>query len=158
VAEVDAAAAALLAAAAAGGSSGDSIYDDSFAARTRRLQAAVAHAAAVAGGFGRGGGGSGGGGGGGSGGSGSEDAASLRAALRAQFPNAYQCGACGFGPVDHAACADLQRHHGEAAGGSGGHGSKVNNACPACAWFSPQLSDWPPWDGHAPTDQKGRAT
>jgi hypothetical protein len=107
---------------------------DSFEATQKRLQAAVGAAAgrlATAG----------------SGGSGSS--AALMLALRKEFPNAYQCGSCGFGPVDHKACADLRTHHGEAwAAGGGGKGGKTDNGCPKCGWFSAQLSDWKPWDGN----------
>ena len=36
----------------------------------------------------------------------------LEQQLHSQFPNARQCGGCGAGPVDHAACDDLTAHHG----------------------------------------------
>ena len=36
----------------------------------------------------------------------------------------------------------LAAHHGEARGRA-----HVSNACPACGWFSAQISDWPAWDG-----------
>jgi len=98
---------------------------DGFEATQKRLQAAVGAAA------GRLLGGAGGGG------------AALMIALRKEFPNAYMCGGCGFGPVDHTACADLRSHHGANHGGA-----KISNACPKCGWFSAQLSDWRPWDGN----------
>jgi hypothetical protein len=65
----------------------------------------------------------------------------LRQELRRQFPNAYQCGGCGFGPVDHKACHDLTTHNGE-----GG----INNACPQCGWFRSEIAQWPKWDGNLP--------
>ena len=55
--------------------------------------------------------------------------------LKRQFPNAFQCKECGHGPIDHMACDDLYAHHGEE------HGTgRINNACPACGWFSPNIS------------------
>ena len=36
----------------------------------------------------------------------------LEQQLQSQFPNARQCGRCGAGPVDHAACYDLEAHQG----------------------------------------------
>ena len=36
----------------------------------------------------------------------------LAAQLATLFPNARQCGGCGFGPVDHVACEDLAAMHG----------------------------------------------
>ena len=68
--------------------------------------------------------------------------AAVQEALRKLFPNSYMCGKCGFGPVDHVACTDLRSHHGEKRGGG-----QISNACPKCAWFSAQVTDWPPWDG-----------
>jgi hypothetical protein len=56
--------------------------------------------------------------------------------------NAIQCASCGFGPVEHFACSSLSSHHGEAVGRS-----RVNNACGRCGWFSPDVSQWLPWDG-----------
>jgi len=63
---------------------------------------------------------------------------------------AYQCAHCGFGPIDHFACGDLESHHGEDVGGA-----KINNACPRCDWFSEVLSDWPKWDGTLPKEAIG---
>ena len=142
-AEANAAANLALSSDSAGGGDGteEAIFDDSFAARTRRLQAAVARAAAEVGArisasssTGKG--------------LGSVDAAKLSAELRKQFPNAHQCKVCGCGPVINAACDDLKTHHGEASGG----GSRVSNACPQCGWYSPSFADWPLWDGHVRTD------
>ena len=65
--------------------------------------------------------------------------------LKRQFPNAFQCGKCGHGPIDHMACANLRTHHGEQRGTG-----RISNACPACGWFSPNISDWPAWDGQLP--------
>lgn len=56
---------------------------------------------------------------------------------------AFMCASCGFGPVDHFACSDLMHHHGEHSAGV----PAINNACPSCGWFSPDLSAWDPWDG-----------
>jgi len=70
----------------------------------------------------------------------------LAAQLRRQYlGRAFQCGQCGFGPIDHFACGDLEAHHGEDVGGA-----VINNACPHCAWFSEDISDWPKWDGTVP--------
>jgi hypothetical protein len=74
--------------------------------------------------------------------------AAVQEALRKLFPNSYMCGKCGFGPVDHVACTDLRSHHGEKRGAA-----QISNACPKCAWFSPQVTDWPPWDGRVWSDQ-----
>mmetsp|Transcript_7473 Transcript_7473/g.15658 ORF Transcript_7473/g.15658 Transcript_7473/m.15658 type:complete len:177 (+) Transcript_7473:1181-1711(+) len=43
------------------------------------------------------------------------------------------------------ACQDLQAHHGEQQGSG-----RVNNACPRCRWFLPEISQWPRWDGTLP--------
>ena len=74
--------------------------------------------------------------------------AAVQVALRKLFPNSYMCGKCGFGPVDHVACTDLRSHHGEKRGAA-----QISNACPKCGWFSPQVTDWPPWDGRVWSDQ-----
>ena len=71
----------------------------------------------------------------------------LQQQLRRQFPNAYQCGRCGHGPIDHMACYDLQAHHGEQHGAA-----RISNACPRCNWFSPEISHWPKWNGTLPDD------
>eukprot|EP00971_Amphidinium_carterae_P116710 2311676-Amphidinium_carterae.1 len=65
---------------------------------------------------------------------------------RLHLGSSYQCGECGFGPVSHANCHDLEAHHGE----EDEAGGIVNNACPACGWFSSDLADWPQWDGRVP--------
>ncbi len=135
----------LAAADAAGGGAGSAGGDDgplAFAAAQRAILTSVRAAVAAHGSSGS----NGGGGGGGSGGGGFVEraaAAALQSTLRRQFPNAHQCGRCGFGPVDHLACADLSRHHGEQHGNA-----KISNACPKCQWFSAQIADWPAWDGH----------
>ena len=49
--------------------------------------------------------------------------------------------------VDHVACTDLRSHHGEKRGGG-----LISNACPKCSWFSPQITDWPLWDGKVWSD------
>eukprot|EP00930_Biecheleria_cincta_P055671 TRINITY_DN41970_c0_g1_i1.p1 TRINITY_DN41970_c0_g1~~TRINITY_DN41970_c0_g1_i1.p1 ORF type:complete len:1146 (-),score=258.09 TRINITY_DN41970_c0_g1_i1:213-3650(-) len=70
----------------------------------------------------------------------------LAAQLRRQYlGRAFQCRQCGFGPIDHFACGDLEAHHGEHVGGA-----VINNACPHCGWFSDCISDWPQWDGSLP--------
>merc|ERR1712226_105270 len=70
----------------------------------------------------------------------------LKAQLRRQYlGRAFQCGQCGFGPIDHFACGDLEAHHGEDVGGA-----VINNACPQCKWFSSCIQDWPRWDGTVP--------
>mmetsp|Transcript_20251 Transcript_20251/g.57559 ORF Transcript_20251/g.57559 Transcript_20251/m.57559 type:complete len:1130 (+) Transcript_20251:100-3489(+) len=72
----------------------------------------------------------------------------LRAQLRRQYlGRAFQCSMCGFGPIDHFACSDLEAHHGEDVGGG-----VISNACPRCQWFSPELADWPKWDGSLPPE------
>merc|ERR1719502_823015 len=72
----------------------------------------------------------------------------IEADLRRQYlGRAFQCAACGFGPIDHFACSDLQAHHGEEVDGGG----VVSNACPRCDWFSEDLADWPKWDGSLPS-------
>lgn len=71
----------------------------------------------------------------------------LAAQLRQQMPNARQCRQCGFGPIDHMACADLQAHHGQQFGNA-----RINNACPQCGWFSRNIRDWPAWDGRLPRE------
>lgn len=86
----------------------------------------------------------------------------LAAQLATLFPNARQCGGCGFGPVDRVACTDLSALHGlEYLGADGtsaddwthlqGMLAPINNACPRCQWFSPTAEAWPPWDGEVPT-------
>jgi len=72
----------------------------------------------------------------------------LEAQLHRQYlGRAFQCAQCGFGPIDHFACGDLESHHGEDVGGA-----KINNACPRCGWFSGSLGDWPKWDGTVPEE------
>lgn len=72
----------------------------------------------------------------------------LEAQLRRQYlGRAFQCAQCGFGPIDHFACGDLEAHHGENVGGA-----TINNACPRCGWFSGSLCDWPKWDGTVPEE------
>jgi len=66
----------------------------------------------------------------------------LERQLKAALPGARQCGSCGYGPVEHYACGDLQSHHNESTGKA-----KINNACPKCGWFSADISQWPKWNG-----------
>ena len=90
-------------------------------------------------------------------------------ALRLLFPNARMCGQCSYGPVDHAACADLTAHHGEP-GGRGAFGlfartrlgpssssRRIDNACPRCGWFAPTISEWPMWNGVLATPEDDAA-
>jgi hypothetical protein len=78
----------------------------------------------------------------------------IAAQLRRQYlGRAFQCGRCGFGPIDHYACSDLSAHHGEQVAS----GVSVNNACPKCDWFSEDLHDWPQWDGTIPPEALGKA-
>mmetsp|Transcript_32561 Transcript_32561/g.59513 ORF Transcript_32561/g.59513 Transcript_32561/m.59513 type:complete len:786 (+) Transcript_32561:78-2435(+) len=63
-----------------------------------------------------------------------------------------QCARCHFGPVDFSGCTNLRSHHGEV----NADGSRVNNACPRCQWFSASREDWPRWDAHLHT-RRGRA-
>ncbi|CAJ1453665.1 unnamed protein product [Effrenium voratum] len=70
----------------------------------------------------------------------------LEQQLRRQFlGRAYQCPSCGYGPIDHYNCGDLEEHHGE-----DDDGARVNNSCPSCQWFSPDIQDWDSWDGTVP--------
>jgi hypothetical protein len=64
--------------------------------------------------------------------------------LRSSFPNARECKACGFGPIDHIACDDLLSHQNEQAGSGS---VRINNACPQCGWFSANIAEWPQWSG-----------
>mmetsp|Transcript_29241 Transcript_29241/g.78523 ORF Transcript_29241/g.78523 Transcript_29241/m.78523 type:complete len:408 (+) Transcript_29241:97-1320(+) len=62
--------------------------------------------------------------------------------LRNQMPRARQCPKCSFGPIDHFGCGDLQAHQGQRVGSA-----RISNRCPKCDFFSPELRDWPTWDG-----------
>jgi len=77
----------------------------------------------------------------------SKTSSDVAAEIRREFlGRAYQCGSCGFGPVDHGGCRDLFAHHGE----NDGNGGVASNACPSCGWFSDYLGDWDEWDGTIP--------
>ena len=102
-------------------------------------------------------------------------------ALRLLFPNARMCGQCSYGPVDHAACADLTAHHGEPGNpvhrredgpiaamglhalfararlGPSGSSRRIDNACPRCGWFAPTISAWPMWNGVLATPEDDAA-
>ena len=65
---------------------------------------------------------------------------------RIYLGKAYQCKECGFGPVDHFACGLLDYHHGEEVEG----GATIDNRCPMCNWFSPNIKEWPKWNGKLP--------
>ena len=72
----------------------------------------------------------------------------LSAQLRQQMPNARQCGSCGFGPIEHMACWDLETHQGQRVGGN----ARIDNSCPRCGWFSRDIAAWPAWDGTLPEE------
>ena len=76
--------------------------------------------------------------------------------LRRLMKRPVQCGACGFGPVDHFACTDLTTHHRELrepdAGGGGAAAAAVDNSCPRCGWFSSSVDEWPRWNGALPAE------
>jgi hypothetical protein len=76
------------------------------------------------------------------GGAGAPSAAVLAKQMQQLMPNAVQCGRCGVGPVDHVSCSDLTAHHGQRVGAG-----RISNACQGCGWFSPNVRDWPKWDG-----------
>ena len=62
--------------------------------------------------------------------------------LREAVPNARQCGKCGFGPVEHFACGNLETHHGQRVGRAA-----IQNKCPHCGWFASNINQWPKWNG-----------
>eukprot|EP00966_Prymnesium_polylepis_P270798 6255950-Prymnesium_polylepis.1 len=73
--------------------------------------------------------------------------------LQSEYSNrAYQCGSCGFGPIDHVACANLNTHQGEQRGNG-----RINNACPRCGWRAADISQWPRWNGQLPAEALQRA-
>ena len=59
----------------------------------------------------------------------------LQDQMKRQFPNAYQCGSCGFGPIDHTRCPNLATHHGEK--GFRGQGDRSATRAPAASGFHP---------------------
>lgn len=63
--------------------------------------------------------------------------------MREAMPSARQCARCGYGPIDHFACADLALHHGERTS----TGAQICNCCPQCGWFARHIGDWPRWGG-----------
>jgi len=71
----------------------------------------------------------------------------LERQLKAALPGARQCGGCGFGPIVHVACSDLQPHHNEGRGQT-----RINNACPQCGWFRRTIQEWPCWEGKVHKD------
>ena len=62
--------------------------------------------------------------------------------LREAVPNARQCGRCGFGPVEHFACGNLETHQGQRVGRAA-----IQNKCPQCGWFASNINQWPKWNG-----------
>ena len=73
-----------------------------------------------------------------------EDRVELAAVLRTRFARrdgtyaAFMCGRCGYGPIEHFACADLLLHHGD---------GSVDNSCPSCGELPQTISGWREWDG-----------
>jgi len=63
---------------------------------------------------------------------------------RKYMGRAFQCAGCGFGPIDHFGCSDLEAHHGEQAYNGD---CAVDNSCPKCQWFSSDIDDWDKWNG-----------
>lgn len=51
---------------------------------------------------------------------------------------AYACGNCGYGPIEHYNCSDLEEFHAK-----NGH----NNACPSCNSFMKDISMYKIWSG-----------
>jgi hypothetical protein len=74
----------------------------------------------------------------------------LREGLLRDMPNAKQCGRCGFGPIEHYACADLASHHNQWVQNWVGSYNQIKNECPRCGWWARSSSDWPAWDGNLP--------
>lgn len=70
--------------------------------------------------------------------------------LQTQYPGAYQCKQCGRGPViiRRGDCSDLAAHHHQRLR----DGGTISNACAGCGWFSPDLNEWPKWDGKIEPD------
>ena len=56
---------------------------------------------------------------------------------------ALMCPRCKCGPVQHFACSDLGAHNGEMTR----DGTRIDNRCPNCHFFSPMVRDWHKWDG-----------
>ena len=59
--------------------------------------------------------------------------------------NAVQCPSCGFGPIVHSYCDDLETHHNQ----NVGNGIKISNTCPRCNFFSSSIKNFVPWNGHS---------
>lgn len=57
---------------------------------------------------------------------------------------AYQCPECGFGPIDHGHCEDLQAHQDEVMDGAT---KPVDNRCPECGFFAYNIEQWDDWNG-----------
>jgi len=55
----------------------------------------------------------------------------------------YMCPTCGFGPVDHMECDDLEAHQGEFID----YGIEIDNSCPMCMWRGENKTDWGEWKG-----------
>jgi len=55
--------------------------------------------------------------------------------LREAVPNARQCGKCGFGPVEHFACGNLETHQGQRVGRAA-----IQNKCLQCGWFASNIN------------------
>jgi len=73
----------------------------------------------------------------------------IQEAIRNQFQigdgqyYGYMCPTCGFGPVDHMECDDLQAHQGEFKD----YGVEIDNCCPMCMWYGENKTDWGEWKG-----------
>ena len=75
----------------------------------------------------------------------------LAQTLKMQMPDARQCAQCGFGPMLHRACDDLQAHHGDHVSET----ATINNSCPDCGWLADSWSEWLPWSGALPSSVAG---
>jgi hypothetical protein len=67
----------------------------------------------------------------------------LQHQLNRTMKNALMCPRCKWGPIELFACGDLQSHHDEGTMS----GSKIDNRCANCRFFSYHVSGWATWDG-----------
>ena len=72
-----------------------------------------------------------------------EDPEFMREALLRLMPAAVQCRSCGYGPIDHVGCDDLDVHQWQWQGNS-----QILNQCPECGWWAHDINSWPKWDGN----------
>ncbi len=71
----------------------------------------------------------------------------LAKSLKQNFPDARQCGKCGYGPLDKVKCDNLRTHHNQVITGE----IRYDNSCPGCK--APPPHDWnelPLWNGKLP--------